>query len=228
MNVTVIGTGYVGLVSGVCLATKGHHVRCVDIRDDVVRRINNCEPPIYEPQLPEMLNEVVNARRFSATSNLHEALAACDLALIAVGTPSEGGQIDLRNVRCVAGQIGEFLKRRKRYLSVVVKSTTIPGTTDTIVRKEIETTSGKCFPCFGLGMNPEFLREGSAIEDFMNPDRIVLGHDDHKTLERLEELYAPWSCDKLKVNSRTAEMIKYANNALLQRVPVMMVHSPNV
>ena len=74
MNLTVIGTGYVGLVSGVCLATKGHHVRCVDIRDDVVRRINNCEPPIYEPQLPEMLNEAVNARRFSATSNLHEAL----------------------------------------------------------------------------------------------------------------------------------------------------------
>ena len=102
-----------------------------------------------------------------------------------------------------------------RFLPVVVKSTVVPGTTDTVVRGELEAASGKSLGSFGLGMNAEFLREGAAVADFMEPDRIVLGYEDETTLSALEQLYAVWDCDKIRVNTRTAELIKYANNALL-------------
>src|SRR4029078_6346700 len=115
----------------------------------------------------------------------------------------------------VAREIGAYIKNHDRHISVVVKSTVVPGTTDTVVRIAIEQASGKAFSAFGLGMNPDFLREGDAISDFSAPDSIVLGYEDPQTLERLEELYAPWDVDKLRVNTRTAEMVKYANNALL-------------
>jgi UDPglucose 6-dehydrogenase len=215
MKLVVVGTGYVGLVSGVCLAAKGHQVKCVDVNSEIVDRINKGTPHIYESGLPELLGRVLAEGRFAAARDLADALVGSELLLIAVGTPSEKGQIDLQFVCRVAGEIGSYLKNCDRHLSVVIKSTVIPGTTDTAVRHAIEAASGKLFPEFGLGMNPEFLREGTAVEDFMSPDRIVLGYEDRKTLARLEELYAPWDCDKLRVNSRTAEMIKYANNALL-------------
>ena len=155
------------------------------------------------------------AGRFRATADLDAALDGSDLVLISVGTPSEAGKIDLGYILATAQQIGAYIGRNDRHISVVVKSTVVPGTTDTVVRAAIEQASGKQLGEFGLGMNPEFLREGEAIEDFAMPDRIVLGHEDAKTLERLEELYAPWDVDKVRVNTRTAELIKYANNALL-------------
>jgi len=161
------------------------------------------------------LGEVLAAGRFRATGDLTKAMEGVDTVLIAVGTPSENGVIDLKYVKAAAAGIGAYIRGTDRHISVIVKSTVIPGTTDTAVRRQIEEASGKSFPAFGLGMNPEFLREGDAIEDFMAPDRIVLGHEDAKTLERLEELYAPWDADKVRVNTRTAELIKYANNALL-------------
>ena len=215
MRLAVVGTGYVGLVSGVCLAAKGHDVVCVDINPSIVSRLNAAEPTIYEKGLPELLKEVSEAGRFRATTDLHAALDTTDLVLISVGTPSENGQIDLRYVLTIAQQIGEYIAGHDRHISIVVKSTVVPGTTDTVVRQAIEQASGKTLGAFGLGMNPEFLREGEAIEDFAYPDRIVLGFEDPKTLERLEELYAPWDVDKVRVNTRTAELIKYANNALL-------------
>jgi UDPglucose 6-dehydrogenase len=215
MRLAVVGTGYVGLVSGVCLAAKGHDVVCVDINPSIVSRLNAAEPTIYEKGLPELLKEVSEAGRFRATTNLHAALDSTDLVLISVGTPSENGKIDLRYVLTIAEQIGEYIRDHHRHISIVVKSTVVPGTTDTVVRQAIELASGKGLGAFGLGMNPEFLREGEAIEDFAYPDRIVLGFEDPKTLERLEELYAPWDVDKVRVNTRTAELIKYANNALL-------------
>ena len=215
MRLAVVGTGYVGLVSGVCLAAKGHDVICVDINPSIVSRLNAAEPTIYEKGLPELLSEVSDAGRFRATADLKAALDTAELVLVAVGTPSEGGKIDLRYVLGVAREIGEYMKAHDRHISVVVKSTVIPGTTDTVVRQALEEASGKKLGEFGLGMNPEFLREGEAIEDFAYPDRIVLGYEDAKTLERLEELYAPWDVDKVRVNTRTAELIKYANNALL-------------
>ncbi|WGR96237.1 UDP-glucose/GDP-mannose dehydrogenase family protein [Bradyrhizobium sp. ISRA443] len=215
MRITVVGSGYVGLVSGVCLAARGHDVTCVDLRKDVVARLNVAVPHIYERGLAELLKSVLASARFRATTDLHAAIETAEIALVAVGTPSENGAIDLGAVRQCVRQIGSCLATTPHHLSLIVKSTVIPGTTDTLVREELEHSSGKKFGAFGLGMNPEFLREGEAIEDFMGPDRIVLGHEDERTLARLEELYAPWNCDKVRVNTRTAEMIKYANNAIL-------------
>ena len=215
MKLAIVGTGYVGLVSGVCLAAKGHTVICVDTNPRIVAALNAGEPHIFEVGLPELLTEVRAEGRFFATQDLQAALDQVDLVMIAVGTPSADGVIDLSYVEGVAQSIGEYIKGRDRHISVIVKSTVVPGTTDTVVRQAIEKASGKSFPAFGLGMNPEFLREGDAIDDFINPDRIVLGFEDPKTLKRLEALYAPWEVDKVRVNTRTAELIKYANNALL-------------
>ena len=215
MKVAVVGTGYVGLVSGVCLAAKKHDVVCVDINPEIVEKLNQGEPTIHERGLPALLAQVRSAKNFRATTDLADALNDAEVVVIAVGTPSENGVIDLKYVRAVAREIGEYLRGCDRHVSVIVKSTVVPGTTDTVVRHELETSSGKKLGDFGLGMNPEFLREGEAIEDFMYPDRIVLGCEDPATLERLEALYAPWEVDKVRVNTRTAEMIKYANNCLL-------------
>lgn len=215
LRVAVIGTGYVGLVSAVCLAAKGHNITCVDANPDVVRRVGAGEPHIYERGLPEFLASVIAAGRFRVTADLDSALANTDGVVIAVGTPTERGKIDLRYIEEAASAIGLNLKKVDRFLPVIVKSTVLPGVTDTVVRGVLEKTSGKKLGQFGLGMNPEFLREGDAISDFMEPDRIVLGHEDDKTRTFLGELYAPWNCDKLYVNTRTAELIKYANNALL-------------
>jgi UDPglucose 6-dehydrogenase len=216
MKLAVVGTGYVGLVSGVCLAAKGHDVTCVDLNPTIVERLNRAEPTIHERGLPELLAEVHGADNFRATTGLAEALDGAESVILAVGTPSENGVIDLKYIRAAAAEIGSILRDRDDYLSVIVKSTVVPGTTDTVVREEIEAASGKRLgEGFGLGMNPEFLREGEAIEDFMEPDRIVFGHEDAVTLGHLRALYAPWDVDKLEVNTRTAELIKYANNSLL-------------
>jgi UDPglucose 6-dehydrogenase len=214
MHITVVGTGYVGLVSGVCLAAKGQHVHCVDIQESTVKQLNDGKPHIHEKGLDSLLKQVLASGHFNATTNLQQALDESEGVLIAVGTPSTDGVIDLRFIREVARSLGQYLKTHSRFLPIVVKSTVIPGTTDTIIKNEILNT-GATSESFGLGMNPEFLREGEAVDDFTNPDRIVLGHEDEATRVFLEKLYAPWDCDKLYVNTRTAELIKYANNALL-------------
>ena len=215
MRIVVVGTGYVGLVSGVCLAAKGHHVTCVDVNPAVVSGLNRGEPHIHEKGLPDLLKQVLASGHFTATAALDEALDQGEGVIIAVGTPSENGVIDLKYVREVAHALGSYLARTGRFLPVVVKSTVIPGTTDTIVRLELANASGQGAEAFCLGMNPEFLREGEAVLDFMEPDRIVLGHEGELMRQFLDKLYAPWTCDKLYVNTRTAELIKYANNALL-------------
>jgi UDPglucose 6-dehydrogenase/GDP-mannose 6-dehydrogenase len=215
MKIVVFGTGYVGLVSGVCLAAKGHEVVCLDLRAEVVGKLNRGQPHIHEPGLPELLRDVISKNRFRAALSREDAFQDAALILIAVGTPSADGKIDLQQIAAAARQIGAVLKSAGRFVAVVVKSTVVPGTTDGLVRGLLEETSGKKPGQFGLGMNPEFLREGSAVADFMNPDRIVLGHEDEGTRRLLGELYLPWPCEKLEVNTRTAEMIKYANNCLL-------------
>jgi UDPglucose 6-dehydrogenase len=215
MNISIIGTGYVGLVSGVCLAAKGHHVTCYDNNNGIVDSLNNGIPTIHETGLQEILTSVLNEQRFVARLISNETRFDSELVIIAVGTPSENGKIDLSYVKQVSESIGKYLKFNNNILSVVVKSTVVPGTTDTVVRGIIEKYSGKTLGQFGLGMNPEFLREGNAIDDFMKPDRIILGFDDKKTFKLLKKLYDPWDCDKISVNTRTAEMIKYANNSLL-------------
>ena len=215
MKIAVIGTGYVGLISGVCLAKVGHHVTCVDLNKSIVERLNSAVPTIYEEGLPELLEEVVHSGNFVVTEKIEMALENAELVLVAVGTPSANDAIDLSFIGAACRSIGQFIKDCDRFISIVIKSTVIPGTTDTFVKESLEKASGKKLGEFGLGMNPEFLREGKAIDDFSKPDRIVLGYEDPKTLNLLQELYRSWECEKLSMNSRSAELVKYANNALL-------------
>ncbi|MFW6323699.1 MAG: UDP-glucose dehydrogenase family protein [Desulfovibrionales bacterium] len=216
MHVAIVGTGYVGLVSGACLAEKGHQVVCVDVDESKVERINRADPPIYEKGLAQLLSRNVGDN-LRATRNLEKAVLGSEISLIAVGTPFDGGRIDLRFIREVAGQIGTVLKKSSSYHVVVVKSTVVPGTTDQIVLPLLESKSGKkAGRDFGVGMNPEFLREGEAVEDFLHPDRIVLGGMDQRTMEIMERLYAVFpGVDILRTGNSTAEMIKYAANSLL-------------
>lgn len=216
MKISIIGTGYVGLVSGVCLAEAGHDVVCVDLDEAKVARINAADAPIHEKGLDELLAKACG-RNFLATTDLRGAVLGSDLSMIAVGTPFDGEEIDLQYIRAAARQIGEALKDKPSYHVVVVKSTVVPGTTCDVVLPMLEEASGKnAGRDFGVGMNPEFLREGEAVGDFMNPDRIVLGGIDEDTLDVMRQLYQPFAgVDQIATNPRTAEMIKYTANSLL-------------
>ena len=215
MRVSIIGAGYMGLVTGVGLAARGHAVTCVDVNAQIVQRLNRGEATIHERGLDAVLADVREAERFRATTNLAQAVRESEVSIITVGTPNTQGQIDLRHVRNAAMEIGRALRAESHYHTVVVKSTVLPGTTDSIVLPILEGATGKELGDFGLGANPEFLREGNALEDFMNPDRIVLGADDPRSARKLRELYSSWAVDFVEVNTRTAEMIKYVSNCLL-------------
>jgi UDPglucose 6-dehydrogenase len=216
MKVSVLGTGYVGLISGVCLAEKGHQVVCVDIDPMKVEKTNRKIPVIHEAGLENLLKRNV-PDRFSATTDLARAVLESDLSLIAVGTPFNGEEIDLGYIKEVSRQIGTVLGDKSAYHVVAVKSTVVPGTTEEVVLPILEKTSGKkAGDDFGLGMNPEFLREGMAISDFMFPDRIVIGGVDERTLDTLEALYEVFTgVDRIRTTPKTAEMIKYTANSLL-------------
>lgn len=216
MNVSIVGTGYVGLVTGVCLAEKGHQVTCVDLDPERVRSINAGVAPFFEPGLDELLRRQVG-ERFRATTELPAAVLESDVTLVTVGTPLHGEHIDLTAIRGAAREIGSALRWKEDYHLVVVKSTVVPGTTDDVVRPILEESSGKVAgEQFGVGMNPEFLTEGQAIRDFMAPDRIVLGGLDQRSVDMLERLYHEFAdVPRLRTSNKTAEMIKYASNALL-------------
>ncbi|MBY0399273.1 UDP-glucose/GDP-mannose dehydrogenase family protein [Myxococcota bacterium] len=217
MRISIVGTGYVGLVTGACLAEKGHRVVCVDVDVARVDALNRAEAPIFEAGLPELLTKHVG-RNLSATTDLALAVRESEMTLIAVGTPFDGREIDLSYVLGAARQIGEALQTKSDWHLVVVKSTVVPGTTDGRVLPELERASGKrAGRDFGVGMNPEFLSEGEAVQDFLFPDRIVLGGIDERSTDVLGEVYAPFAPEipRLRTNPRTAEMIKYASNALL-------------
>jgi UDPglucose 6-dehydrogenase len=216
MKISIIGTGYVGLVSGVCLAEKGHEVTCVDLDLEKIAQIRNAVSPIYERGLDTLLKKNIGIG-LNATAELSEAVRDSEVSLIAVGTPFDGTEIDLQYIREASRLIGNALKLKDTYHLVVVKSTVVPGTTDEVVRPILEKASGKkAGKDFGVGMNPEFLREGEAVQDFLFPDRIVLGGMDEKSIDMLEEVYQVFpTADKIRTNNRTAEMIKYAANSLL-------------
>ncbi|MGY2078771.1 UDP-glucose dehydrogenase family protein [Modestobacter sp. SYSU DS0657] len=216
MRVSVVGTGYVGLVSGVGLSELGHQVTCVDIDQAKVDLINKGVTPIFEEGLEELLGRNVGVR-LRATTDLRSAVLDSDLTLVAVGTPFDGEEIDLRFVREAARQIGEALAEKDGYHVVVVKSTVVPGTTAGVVLPVLEEASGKrAGTDFGVGMNPEFLAEGAAVADFMAPDRIVLGGIDERSQQALAELYAAFTDAAIvRTDPTTAEMIKYTANSLL-------------
>lgn len=215
MRISVIGSGYVGLVTGMGFVKLGNEVIFVDVDERKIEMINNAQPPIYEEGLEELMRKFKG--KYYATKDYQEAILNSDVTFIAVGTPPrKDGSIDLTYVKKASEGIGKALKEKDGYHVVVVKSTVLPRTTEEVVRPILEEHSGKkAFQDFGLAMNPEFLREGVALNDFLNPDRIVIGVQDEGTGEVLEELYAPIDAPKLIVDIKTAEMIKYASNAFL-------------
>ena len=216
MKVSIMGTGYVGLVTGACLAEKDHEVVCIDVDAKKVDSINQGKPPIHERGLEELLRRH-SGKRLKATLDAKNAILTSDITFIAVGTPFDGQRIDLRYVKQSATTIGETLAEKPGYQTVVVKSTVVPGTTDGVVLPILEQASGKrAGQDFGVGMNPEFLTEGEAVSDFMDPDRIVLGGIDARTQDELARVYAPFQgAPTVRTNNSTAEMIKYASNAML-------------
>ena len=216
MKISIIGTGYVGLISGACLANHGHMVTCVDIKPDVAARINRGETPIYEPGLEHLLARVVSAGMLRATTDISTAVLDTDITLICVGTPTAGSEADLTQIAAACESIGAALATKPTYHVVAVKSTVLPGTTEGIVRSTVESASGrKLGDGWSLCMNPEFLREGHAVKDFLSPDRIVIGASDKRAVEVLLRVYAHLDCPKLVTSPRTAEMIKYVTNSLL-------------
>jgi len=216
MRIAVIGTGYVGLVSGACFAEIGHDCVCVDVDPAKVERINRGSAPIHERGLEGLLRSHVGSR-LRATTDLRAAVLGSEVTFIAVGTPFDGERIDLSYVRDAARQIGGALRDATDYHVVVVKSTVVPGTTDAVVLPALEQASGKqAGSHFGVGMNPEFLTEGVAIDDFMRPDRIVLGGIDDRSISAQRNVYAAFADTPiLETNNKTAEMIKYASNSVL-------------
>jgi len=217
MKVTVFGSGYVGLVTGACLAEVGNEVVCVDIDEGKIARLNQGEVPIYEPGLDAIIERNMAAKRLHFTTDVDLAVRHGLFQFIAVGTPpDEDGSADLQYVLAVARSIGE---RMEDYRIVVNKSTVPVGTADK-VRQAIGTVlNDRQKSCeFDVVSNPEFLKEGAAIEDFMKPDRIVVGTDNPRTAELLRALYAPFNRnhDRLVcMDIRSAELTKYAANAML-------------
>ena len=214
MRISVIGCGYVGLVVGLGFCELGNEVRFVDVDEEKVKKINLKEPPFFEKGLSKLMKK--NKKLYKASTDYNEILET-EVTFICVGTPSKkDGSIDLTYLKNSAKEIGKVLKKKKRFHVVVVKSTVVPGTTERVVKPLIEKCSGKkAFSDFGLAMIPEFLREGNALQDFFNPDRIVIGIEDEKTKKILKKLYTPFTSPKLWVDIKTAEMIKYAANAFL-------------
>lgn len=215
MKIAILGTGYVGLVTGVSLAALGHKVVCVDNNKEKLETVRNGNSPFYEAGVSELLKTVLKQKLFSVTDDLEQAVLASQVIFIAVGTPTVQNKIDLSYIRKVSVQVGKALRKTRDYKVVVVKSTVLPGTTENVVRQNLEKYSGMKAGKFGLCMNPEFLREGSALEDAMHPDRIVIGAFDKKSAVQFAKIYQKVACPKIVTELKTAELTKYAANALL-------------
>jgi UDPglucose 6-dehydrogenase len=212
MNIAVVGTGYVGLVAGTCFAESGNDVTCIDIDEQKISMLKAGQVPIYEPGLEEMVRRNAAEQRLSFTTDLDGAIKKATVIFIAVGTPQgPNGDANLDHVRATAKGIA---KAMDGFRIIVTKSTVPVGTADRIRQWITEETSHS----FAVISNPEFLKEGAAVEDFMKPDRVVLGGDNHEALEAVKELYEPFVRTNnpiLVMDSRSAEMSKYAANAML-------------
>lgn len=217
MNITIVGTGYVGLVTGTCFAELGSNVTCVDVDQHKIDNLKKGIIPIYEPRLDSMIDKNVNAGRLQFTTKLEDTLENAEIVFIAVGTPpDEDGSADLKYVLEVAGTIGRNIHK---YLVVAVKST-VPVGTSRKVRETIEEELKRRGVDieFDVASNPEFLKEGNAIEDFMKPDRVVIGVDSERARDVMTRLYQPIQLNNFRVifmDIPSAEMTKYAANAML-------------
>jgi UDPglucose 6-dehydrogenase len=217
MRITVVGSGYVGLVTGACFAESGVNVACVDNNNDKIERLNRGSVPIYEPGLESIIKRNVEKKRLTFTTDLNEGIAGSEVIFIAVGTPpGEDGSADLKHVLNVASEIGRVLMN---YIVIATKSTVPVGTAEKI-RKAVQSELDKrkvSIP-FDMASNPEFLKEGAAVEDFLKPERIVIGIDNEKCGDTMKRLYMPFVLNNhpiLFMDIASAEITKYAANAML-------------
>ncbi len=219
-SVSIVGLGYVGLCTAATFAAKRFKTLGIDIDTERVDKIQAGKAPFHEPQLDNLLKTAVKTKRLEVTNRISEA-SSTDTTFITVGTPSQpDGSIDLTQVKNAAQELGTALHNKNTYHLVIVKSTVIPGTTNSTVKPALETASGKITgPDLGLCTNPEFLKEGSAIHDALHPDKIVIGATDKKSANHLKQLYHRFYKHRLPptiiTTPETAEMVKYASNAFL-------------
>jgi UDPglucose 6-dehydrogenase len=215
MQISVIGAGYVGCVTGICLAEIGHNVILVDRDSKKLETILSGKSPVFESGLDNLL--IKNHQRIRTTGNIQKAVCETELTIICVGTPQkEDGSTDLQFVKDVAVSIGKAMKSDNHFRTIIIKSTVLPGTTENIIIPILERESGKrAGEDFDIGMNPEFLKEGCAVEDFFHTDRIVVGAQNQKTRTVSDELYKPLKAPLFYTSIKTAEMIKYVSNAFL-------------
>jgi UDPglucose 6-dehydrogenase len=221
-KISVIGVGYVGLCTAVGLASRGYSVIACDIEVEKINKINQGIPPFFEPGIQEKLSECIRSGMLKGLANeTDRAVVETDFTYVAVGTPSKpDGSIDLTYIESVALNIGKALKQKNGYHITIIKSTVVPGTTQNVVLPLLERESGKkCDVDFGLCMNPEFLRQGSAFQDTLNADRVVIGSHDKQAGDKLEALYRDFYSIHvppiIQTTLSTAELIKYASNAML-------------
>lgn len=217
MRICVVGAGYVGLATGVMFGKLGHEVVCVDVDAPRVRLVSSGKLPFYEPPLEKELRKLVKSGILEATSDITKGVLESAVMFVCVQTPSlPSGRIDIRPLKAASGSLGRALRKSDEYKVVVVKSTVVPGTTDSVVGPILERQSGKKAGAdFGLCMNPEFLQEGSALKDSIEPSRVVVGSVDKRSGDIVMRLYAPIRAPKIRTDLRSAEMIKYASNAFL-------------
>ena len=212
MNITIVGTGYVGLVSGTCLADLGHSVHCVDINEEKVTMMKNGQVPIYEPQLEEVFLRNIKGGRLFFTTNLSEAMKVSNVIFLALPTPpGEDGSADLSYVLDVAGKIGNLMTD----YTLIVNKSTVPVGTSEKVKNLIKSKTQKPFDVVS---NPEFLREGYAVEDFMNPERVIVGASSQKAFEIMDKIYLPLTnagAKLIKMDEKSSELTKYASNSFL-------------
>jgi UDPglucose 6-dehydrogenase len=220
-KISIVGLGYVGLCTAIGFTSNGYSVIAVDKDTTKVSSINDGIPPFYEPKLQELLQKAIKNNLLKAVLSTESAITNTDITYIAVGTPSNSdGSINLTQIKKSAKEIGKSLRKKSNYHLVIVKSTVVPGTTEKIIKPILQKESNKiCNSDFGLCMNPEFLREGSAVYDAQNPDKIVIGENDKKSGDILfslyNEIFNKKSVPIIRTSLSTAELIKYANNAFL-------------
>ncbi len=225
MHITIVGTGYVGLVTGTCLANTGNDVTCLDVDEKKIARLNNGECPIYEPGLEEMLQHNIDAGRMTFTTDKTSAYQSAQVIFLCVGTPSDAeGKADMKYIRGAAEDIGRAIEaapgktggeEKDSHRKIIVIKSTVPVGTNAMVRKVIAAQTTKPYL---MASNPEFLKEGAAINDFNKPDRVVIGVDDDESRDVLTDLYEPFVRQGNPIYTMdipSAEMVKYAANAML-------------
>src|SRR5665213_634576 len=214
MKLSVFGLGYVGTVSAACLASRGHVVVGVDVSESKVNLINQGRAPIVEREISEIVRENVGANRLRATQDSHAAINDSDVSIVCVGTPSAAnGGLDSRALHQVAQEIGAAIGAKSSRHTVIIRSTMLPGTFRNIILSELESASRKmATKDFGLAINPEFLREGSAVADFRNPDKTVIGSDDNMTIDTVAALYEGLPGTIVRTTPEIAEFAKYVDN----------------